>query len=115
MAVVDISWSSHKLERTCSGDRGGIEHWGADHWKLLRRRLAALSAAPTLADMDGVSGNCHQLHADRDGDFAVDLWGPYRLIFEPNHDPVPLLDDGGVDKRNVTHITIKEVDDYHGR
>lgn len=65
--------------------------------------------------MRGVPGNCHQLHTDRDEEFAVDLWGPYRLIFEPDHDPVPRLDDGGIDTTNVTHIRIKEVDDYHGK
>ena len=71
-------------------------------------------ARPPLADMDGVPGNCHQLPCDRSGDFAVHLWGSYRLIFEPDHDPVPGLDDGGIDKAKVTHITIKEVVDYHG-
>lgn len=81
---------------------------------MLKRRLASLRAAPTLADMDNVPGNCHRLHADRAGQFAIDLRGPYRLIFKPNHDPVPRLDDGGIDKSKVTNISIKEVDDYHG-
>jgi proteic killer suppression protein len=111
---IEISWSSRKLEKTCADDRQGSRHWGANNWKLLKRRLAALSAAPTLADMRGVPGNCHQLHADRDGEFAVDLWGPYRLIFQPDHDPVPSLDHGGIDTSNVTQITIEEVADYHG-
>lgn len=114
MLVIEISWSSRKLEKTCSGDRHGSRNWGADNWKLLKRRLAALGAAPTLADMHGVPGRCHQLHADRDGEFAVDLWGPYRLIFQPDHDPVPRLDEGGIDTGNVTQIRINEVDDYHG-
>ena len=114
MAAIEISWSSRKLEKSCSDDHQGEKRWGTDHWKLLKRRLAALGGAPTLADMDGVPGNCHQLHADRDDDFAVELWGPYRLIFVPDHEPVPLLDDGGIDKTHVTHIMIKEVDDYHG-
>ena len=65
--------------------------------------------------MDGVPGNCHQLSADRDGKFAVDLWGPYRLTFAPDHDPVPTLPDGGIDKSQVTKITIEEVVDYHGK
>lgn len=112
--VIEISWSSRKLEKTCSDDRQGSKHWGADHWKLLKRRLASLLGAPALADMDNAPGNCHQLTVDRSGDFAVHLWASYRLIFAPNHDPIPALDDGGVDKAKVTHITIKEVVDYHG-
>ncbi|MGH2351185.1 MAG: killer suppression protein [Chloroflexota bacterium] len=112
--VIEISWSSRKLEKACSDDRQGSRRWGADNWKVFKRRLAALAAAPTLADMRGVPGNCHQLHADRDEEYALDLWGPYRLIFEPDHDPLPQLQHGGIDTANVTQILIKEVADYHG-
>jgi hypothetical protein len=75
----------------------------------------ALLVAPTLADMEGVPGNCHQLSADRVGQFAVHLWGSYRLVFEPDHDPVPRLNDGGIDRARITQIKIKEVVDYHGK
>jgi proteic killer suppression protein len=102
------------LEKACSDDRQGTKRWGADHWSLLKRRLAALLAAPTLQDMEGVPGNCHQLGVNRAGEFAVSLWGPYRLIFEANHDPLPKLRDGGIDRTQVTKIMIKEVVDYHG-
>lgn len=111
---IEISWSSRKLEKACADDRQGSKQWGTDQWKLLKRRLAALLAAPTLADMDGVPGNCHAPHADRVGDFAVHLWGAFRLIFEPDHDPVPALDSGGANRTKITHIRIKEVTDYHG-
>lgn len=42
------------------------------------------------------------------------LWGQYRLVFTPDHDPVPLLDDGGIDRASVTAIRIEEIVDYHG-
>lgn len=89
--------------------------WGAENWSRLRRRLATLSAAPTLQDMEGVPGGCHQLRGDRTGEFAVNLWGSYRLVFAPNHDPLPELADGGIDRVRVTKITINEVVDYHGK
>jgi proteic killer suppression protein len=98
----------------CSDDRLGVRHWGAENWPRLKRRLASLLGAPTLRDMDGVPGNCHQLRGDRAGQFAVDLWGSFRLVFEPDHEPVPALPDGGVDRARVTAIMIKEVVDYHG-
>lgn len=114
-SAIEISWSSRKLEKVCTDDRQAVRRWGTDNWKILRRRLAALLAAPTLADMTGVPGNCHQLHADRAGEFAISLWGSYRLIFEPAHNPFPALTDGGVDRALVTKIEIKEVVDYHGQ
>jgi proteic killer suppression protein len=42
------------------------------------------------------------------------LDGPYRLIFTSNHDPIPLLDSGGIDKAAVTQVLIMGIVDYHG-
>jgi toxin HigB-1 len=80
---------------------------------VLKRRLASLAAAPTLADMTGIPGHCHQLLADRTQQFAVDLRGAFRLIFRPDHDPLPVLADGGIDRSLVTKIVIMEVANYH--
>jgi proteic killer suppression protein len=112
--VIEVSWSSRKLEKSCSDDRAGNKAWGTEQWKVLRMRLASLRAASTLADMDGVPGRCHPLTADRAGQFAMDLRGPYRLTFVPAHDPVPRLDDGGIDKDKVTRVMIEGVENYHG-
>ena len=114
MLAIELSWSSRRLEKTCSEDRRGCQQWGADQWAILKRRLASLAAARTLQDMDGVPGRCHPLHGDRDGEFAICLWGPYRLVFEPDHDPAPRLPDSGIDRTRVTRILIREVIDYHG-
>jgi len=38
---------------------------------------------------------------------SVDLDHPHRLIFLPDHDPVPLLPDGGLDWSRVTAIMIQ--------
>jgi len=102
------------MEKSCRTEKAGQQRWGADNWKVMRRRVAALAAAPTLLAMEGVPGQCHQLRADRAGEFAVYLWGPYRLVFIPDHDPIPRLKDGGVDRSLVTRIVITEVVDYHG-
>ncbi len=80
----------------------------------MRRRVAALAAAPTLLAMEGVPGRRHQLRADRACQFAVYLWGPCRLIFVPDHGAIPYLEDGGVDLPLGTRIVIAEVVDYHG-
>jgi proteic killer suppression protein len=102
------------LEKRCASDKQGRRKFGADHWRILQRRLASLLAAPTLKDMDGVPGRCHALGADRHGQFAVSLWGSYRLVFVPDHNPIPTLPDGGIDIASVTKISITEVVDYHG-
>jgi proteic killer suppression protein len=113
--IIDISWSNHQLEKACSSDKAGRRKWGSENWAVLKRRLFALEATPTLALMAGQPGRFHMLSADRSGDFALDLRGAQRLIFAPSHDPVPTLSDGGVDTSRVTAIVVKEVTDYHGR
>ena len=55
----------------------------------------------------------HELTGKRKGTFAVDLKHPFRLIFKPNHEPVPKKEDGGIDLTKVTAITILGVEDYH--
>ena len=44
---------------------------------------------------------------------AVDLEHPKRLVFEPDHDPRPEKDDGGLDWHKVTAVRICEIIDYH--
>jgi toxin HigB-1 len=114
-ATIDIAWSDRKLQKSCATDKAGRRAWGAEQWKVLKRRIVSLEAAPTLADLAGVPGRCHQLGADRAGEFALDLRGSSRLVFAPDHDPLPLLDDGGLDRSKVTKVVIREVVDYHGR
>ena len=103
------------MAKVCASDREGSRHWGPDNWRILKRRLASLLAAPTLAAMEGVPGNCHQLTSDRAGEFAVTLWGPYRLVFAPANEPIPTLEGGGIDISAVTRIEIREVVNYHGK
>jgi proteic killer suppression protein len=72
-----------------------------------------LGAASSLSALNGVPGHCHSLRADRLGQFAIYLWGPYRLIFEPANDPLPYSADGQLDLTLVTHIYILGIEDYH--
>lgn len=44
----------------------------------------------------------------------MDLDHPYRLIIRPNHDPLPMRAEGGLDWKAVTAIVIVEIKDTHG-
>src|SRR5258708_27526813 len=110
---IEIHWSDKKLEEACSTEKAGKRRWGAN-FRILQRRLESLEAAETLADMDGVPGRCHGLRGDRSGQFAVTLWGAYRLTFEVADNPIPRLDDGGIDRRRGTENRVLGLVDYHG-
>ena len=79
---MDILFATAKLGQELSDLRRLQRAHGSARAKLIKRRLAGLRAAETLADMRHLPGNCHELSGDRDGQLAVSLDGPYRLVFD---------------------------------
>ncbi|MBD3338868.1 MAG: system killer suppression protein [Candidatus Lokiarchaeota archaeon] len=111
---MDITFKNDKLKKIFNSKKELIRKFGNENAKFIMLRMAVLSAANCLDDVPiDKPDRCHQLKGDRKGDFAVDIKQPFRLIFRPNHDPVPKKDDGGIDLKNVTAIKILEVRDYH--
>jgi proteic killer suppression protein len=110
---LDILFSSTKLEKECCDSKVRRKRYGEERGRWLGRRLDDLRAAETLAVMRPLPGRCHELTANLKGLLAIDLDGPYRLIFEPAHDPVPVDSDGGLIWEHVTAIRILRIEDYH--
>lgn len=110
---MQISFKSRKLEKSLTEPREISKTYGVMA-KKVNQRIKDLLAASTLAVMKTIpAANCHELKGDRDGQLAVDISGNWRIIFEPDHDPVPAKSDGGLDWDAVTQIKILEVEDYH--
>jgi proteic killer suppression protein len=113
---LDISFKSTKLEKELNEGKRLIKIHGSRRAKVIRVRLAELRAAVTLHDLgppyDG-PGRCHELRGNRKGQLSVDLDQPYRLIFIPNHEPIPHKSDGGLDWKQVTAIIIIGIEDTH--
>jgi hypothetical protein len=72
-----------------------------------------MEAAPNLAAVAGWPALCDPL-PDRDGRLSAQLWDAHRLIFVADHQPLPQLPDGGLDRRRVTRIEIWTVEEDHG-
>jgi|SRR5580698_2227363 plasmid maintenance system killer protein len=90
-----------------------VRKHGAVRAKLIRRRLDDLRAVPCLEVMRNLPGRAHELKGNRLGQLSLDLDGPYRLIFQPRNEPLPVKTDGGLDWNGVTAIAILEVADTH--
>ena len=110
---MDILFCNSKLERECCDSKARRKRHGDERARRLGRRLDDLRAAATLAVMRTLPGRCHALTEDLKGELAVDLDGPYRLIFEPAHDPLPVDRNGSLDWSRVTAIRILRIGDYH--
>ena len=111
---MDILFTSTKMLKICSDSRLRARRWGPRRAKIVGRRLDDLRAARCLEDIRYLPGRCHELKGDRRGKLALDLDGPYRLIFEVADEPIPCRTDGGLAWDQVTAVRILGVEDYPG-
>lgn len=112
---MQIAYKSRRLEKAFLKKAQAVKEWGDQNAGKLLQRHAELMAADSLEIFSKLPGTgYHPLAGDRKDQFACYGKHPFRLIFEPDHDPVPRKVGGGVDLSAVTQIRIIEVVDYHG-
>lgn len=103
-----------RIARTFNSDRLLKKDYGDRMAQVIMIRLTTLKIAETLEQVPTTPPDRrHQLRGDRNEQYAVDLVHPYRLIFQPDHNPIPRKEDGGIDLQQVRAITIIEVVNYH--
>ena len=109
-----IEFKSHKLKKSVESPKAILKHYGANA-KKVKQRLEELESAPTLKEFKNIpAAYCHELKQNRKGQLAVAISGNHRIIFEPDHNPLPLKEDGGLDWTGITAIRILEIsEDYH--
>jgi proteic killer suppression protein len=113
---MDISFKNKRIEKICNNEREMSKHFDKQITKRLQQRLFELRAAGSLDKISHLPpSRLHELDGDREGQLVVDLKHPFRLIFVPDHDPVPRKSDGGIDRTLISAIKIIEVVDYHGK
>lgn len=108
---MDIQFKDEKLRKLCEKRREAEKKLGTDSARKLRIRLSDLNAAAHVREL--ISGRPHVLERDRTGQFAIDLAGGKRLVFEPDMMPIPLTREETIDWAQVTAITIVFIGDYH--
>lgn len=108
---MEISFATRELEKLCNRANYAIRKLGDIGARKLQSRLADIAAAHDVTEL--IAGSPHPLKGDRKGDFALSLHGAQRLVFRPEHNPLPRLEDRGIDWRNVTAVQIVEIGDYH--
>ncbi|MCH7613248.1 MAG: system killer suppression protein [Candidatus Marinimicrobia bacterium] len=111
---MDIDFKTSKLSKVFNSEKNLNKAYGKQRAKAIMRRMAVLRGAPSLADVPHQKPERrHQLTGNRKGKFAVDITRNERIVFLPNHNPVPTLDVGGIDLEKITAVKIIAVEDYH--
>jgi len=109
-----IDFSTTKLEKLCLNSKALVKEFGKDVGGAFQIRYAFLEAAPSLADVPTDKPfRRHLLDGDRKGQWSVAVKNGVCICLVPDHDPVPILESGGVDLKNVTRVKIVYVGDYH--
>ncbi len=111
--VVKLSFKTRKLEKQLT-DPAMMQKKFGQMAKKVNQRMKELRAAENLEDLMSIpAARCHLLHGDKKDCYAVDISGNHRLIFEPDHHPLPRKDDNSVNHLKITDIRILNTEDYH--
>lgn len=96
-----VVYKNRSIEKLCTDAHAAEKKLGSKMAEKLHQRIDEISAAGTVEIMVQYRiGRCHQLNADRKGQYVVDLLQPYRLIFEKHGDEIQIA-------------KIMEIVDYH--
>ena len=106
-----IDYKDRTLRELCENNRKATRKLGVNSAKKLQSRLSDIEAAANVTELP--TGAPHPLVHDREGQFSIRLAGGKRLVFEPNHDPIPGKEDGSIRWAQVTAVTIIYIGDYH--
>lgn len=111
---MDIGFRIKKLKKTFSTGKMLQREYGDQISAKIQLRMKVLRIAKTLSDIPASPPyRCHQLLGKRKDQFTVDLSRQLRLVFVPNHDPIPRNPQGGICTKEITAITILGVIDVH--
>jgi len=111
---MNIRYQTRRMENSVASPSAIRKNYG-DRAKKLSQRLDDLASVVNLEAIRSFSSaRCHELTGTRQGELAIDLTPNHRIIFKPDHDPVPRKEDGGLDWIMITRIVIVAIgEDYH--
>jgi proteic killer suppression protein len=110
---MDITFADKKLEKWANNFAFAQQKLGNDRAIKYHQRLGDLRDAESFNDLQFLPGNFHNLSANRKGQWACNLDHPYRLIFEPGINPVPVNEHGTPILTEIKIVDIVEIVDYH--
>lgn len=110
---MELSYKNNKLEKSLTTDKGLLKLNSRLAKKIKQRRIE-LESADNLEVISKLPAlRLHQYKGNRKGTWSIDIQENWRILFEINQDPIPTLEDGGIDLKAITVISIESVEDPH--
>ncbi len=96
-----VIYRTKKLKKVCEKRIEGVKKYGLEMGRIIPIRIDQIKAASSVLYLVQYKiGRCHALKGDREGQYAMDLVHPYRLVFTQD------------DSDTVT-VMIEKIEDYH--
>ncbi len=112
--MMRVNFKNQKMRKIFEKEQKLRQEYGDKCARKIKIRMSVLIAANNLDCVPKIKPDrCHELKNNRKGTFAVDLAHPFRLIFEPDMEELPILENDGIDLKKVICIKILSVEDYH--
>jgi proteic killer suppression protein len=110
---MELSYKNNKLKKSLTTDNGIAKSYGTLA-KKVKLRITQLKNADNLEVISKLPVlRLHQHIGKGKGTWSIDIQENWRILFIINQDPIPTLEDGGVDLKAITIISIESVEDPH--
>lgn len=108
-----IHYRTNKLERSLTTDKGLSRDYG-NLAKKIKQRMRQLKSANNLSVIASLPAlRLHPHIGKNKGIWSIDIQKNWRILFKIDQDPIPTLEDGGVDIKKVTIVRIESITDPH--
>lgn len=105
---MEIGFNTRKLAKLCNESKKANKQLGVKNAKFLQIRLSQLEDVGQLGDFKFDSP--HPLQGDKKTEFAITIYGGYRLTFKAIK---PEYSEPGFNWDSVTKINIVYIGNYH--
>ncbi|WP_121666197.1 type II toxin-antitoxin system RelE/ParE family toxin [Mesonia aquimarina] len=110
---MELSYKNNKLKKSLTTDKGIAKSYGTLA-KKVKLRITQLKNADNLEVISQLSVlRLHQHIGKGKGTWSINIQQNWRILFVINQDPIPTLEDGGIDLKAITIISIESVEDPH--
>lgn len=109
---MEISFKNNKLEKSFTDDRVLAKTYGTMA-KKVKQRYEDLKSADNLFVISQYPAMRLHSYQGNSGIWSIDIFKNQRILFTINQNPIPTLEDGGVNLKAIEIIKIESVEDPH--
>jgi plasmid maintenance system killer protein len=112
---MEVSFANHRLQALYANPKKTLAEHGSRVGRVILVRLQQLCDVQCLMDMKAFpDARLHMLTGGTyHGTYSINVSQRLRLLFIPDHDPVPVLPAGNHDLTKITAVVIQGIEDTH--